>query len=339
MKRIGFIFLLLTLAFLSACGSQTGQGENSGSTAELETIIITEPVRGYHWAPVYLAETLGYLEEEGLRAEFQTVSGSDSSIPVLAGEAQFGLRGVEMALMANEAGQGCKILFSTTSHYPFQLIGASAEFATVESLRGQVIAGGQGPTSAPHAFAKAVLMDGGLEPNVDASVISMQSAGYLAAIAGGEIQAAVATNPWASKMLLDNGGVVIIDGSDEEAMERLMGTTTYELFTLFAADAYIAEQPETVQKLVTATARAAQWMDSATPEEIAQALSPLFGGMDEEILYSAQQDKKRHIYSATGLHTESGFAAAVALTKLSGGISTDLSAEEIYDESFLKAKR
>ncbi|MBP1758577.1 MAG: NMT1/THI5-like protein [Firmicutes bacterium] len=329
---------LLSAGLLSGCGAETPPAASGGDTdnTPLESIVFTEPVRGYHWAPAYLAQTLGYFADEGLDAEFLTVSGADSSTPVFTGDAQFGLRGVEMALMSNEAGQGCKILVSTTGRYPYQLIGANENYGTVESLRGQTVAGGQGPSSAPQAFIKAILLHGDIIPVEETAVISMASAGYLAALSKGEIQAAVSTNPWSARQLLDAGGVVIVDGADEAAMEDLMGTSTYELFTIFTSDAYIAENPETVQKTVNAIARAIDWMNEASSEEIAKNLEPLFEGQYDELLFSAEADQERGLHTATGYHTESGFAAALALTKLSGGISGDLPAEKIYDESFLQ---
>jgi len=114
-----------------------------------------------------------------------------------------------------------------------------------------------------------------------------------------------------------------------------MGSSTYELFMIFTSDQYIQENPETVQKVVTAIAKAIKWMDTATPEEIATNLEPLFEGKYDELLYSAQVDKESHYLNTTGLHTESGYAAAVSLTKLSGGITQDIPAEKIYNESFL----
>lgn len=322
---------LLLVSLLAACGAPKEAAPN-----DLQPIVFTEPARVYHWAPAYLAETLGYFEEVGLKADFQTVSGADASAPVFSGDAQFGLRGVEMALISAEAGLNCKILLSTTSRYPYQLIGTNESFSTVDSLRGQVIGGGQGPASAPQAFARAILTQAGINPETEASVINMLSAAYLAAIKSGEIQAAVSTNPWASKLLLENGGVVIVDGAHEATMESLMGSSTYELFMVFATDQYIKENPETVSKAVTAMARATKWMNEASPEDIAKQLEPLFEGRYEELLYSAQTDKEAKLLNSTGYHTESGYAAALALTKLSGGIKTaDIPADAVYDESFL----
>lgn len=337
MKKLCSLCLaaVLSLALLSGCGEKQNQEAENQASTELETIVFTEPARVYHWAPAYLAQTLGYFEEVGLEADFQTITGADASTPVFTGDAQFGLRGIEMALMATEAGKDCKILLSTTSRFPYQLIGANQDYATVESLRGQVVAGGKGAASAPQIFAKAILMDEGLVPDQDTFVIDMFSSGYVAAMKSGDIQAAVATNPWSSKTLLENGGVVIVDGADDEAMQKLMGTSTYELFMVFASDEYIQENPETVQKAVTAMTKALKWMNEATPEEIATKLEPLFEGRYEELLYSAQIDKERQLYNPTGYHTESGYTAGVNLTKLSGSVQTDISADQVYNESFL----
>ena len=344
MKKILALLLTLALALgLCACGGsateepaqeETAQTEQTG---DLEKIVITEQVRGYHWAPAYLAQTLGFFAEEGLDAEFQTVSGTDATAPVLSGDAQFCLKGVETALMVNESGQPMKIVASTTQKYPYSLIGATGDYTTLESLRGGIVAGGVNTSGGPYSFAMACMNYAGLTPETDVSVITMASTGYASAIQAGELQAAVSTNPWAAKNLLDNGGQVIVDGTDDAAIADIIGSASYELFVLMTSDEYIASNPETVQKVMNAVVKAMQWMESASPEEIAENLLPLFEGGDEELIYDAQYDKEREITNYTGYHTESGFQAAVNLTKLAGSITTDLTEEQIYDESFLDA--
>ena len=150
-----------------------------------------------------------------------------------------------------------------------------------------------------------------------------------------EIQAAVSTNPWSAKQLLDAGGVVIVDGTDDAEIESIIGSSSYELFTVITSDALIQSDPELVQKAVNAMAKAMQWMETASPEDIAQKLLPLFEGAEEELLYDAQYDQERKVASFTGYHTKSGFEAAVSLTKLAGGITGDPTEEQIYYESFL----
>ncbi|MBQ9852723.1 MAG: ABC transporter substrate-binding protein [Ruminiclostridium sp.] len=340
-KYLALLLALVMVLGLCACGGTAEEPapeeETQTETVELEKIVFTEPVRGYHWAPVYLAQTLGYFAEEGLEAEFQSITGTPPHAALFSGDAQFTLVGIETALMCAEGGQGVKVLASTSQKYPYSLIGATEDYTTLESLKDGIVAGGVNTAGGPYSFAMACVNHAGLTPEVDVSVITMASVGYAAAIDAGELQAAVSTNPWSEKNLLDLGGQVIVDGTDDAAIEEIIGSSSYELFVMMASDAYIAENGETVQKVVNAVAKAMQWMENATPEEIAENLLPLFEGAQEELLYDANYDKERSITSYTGYHTESGYQAAINLTKLAGGITKDIPAEEIYDDSFLDA--
>ena len=342
MKKYLALLLALVMALgLCACGGGAAEepaqeeANQTEQTGDLEKIVITEPVRGYHWAPVYLAQTLGYLAEEGLEAEFQSVSGTPPFAALFSGDAQFTLVGIESAMIVNEKGQGAKVLASTSQKYPYSLIGATKDYTTLESLRGGIVAGGVNTSGGPYSFAMACMNYAGLTPETDVSVITMASVGYAAAIEAGELQAAVSTNPWAAKILLDNGGQVIVDGTDDAAIQDIIGSASYELFVLMTSDEYLSTNPETVQKVMNAVAKAMQWMENATPEEIAANLLPLFEGAEEELLYDAQYDKERSITSYTGYHTESGFQAALNLSKLAGDITGDLTEDQIYDETFL----
>ena len=169
----------------------------------------------------------------------------------------------------------------------------------------------------------------------DVTITQMASAGYAAAIQAGELQGAVSTNPWSAKKLTDAGGVVIIDGTDGPTIKKIIGSESYEHFTVMTSDDLIAQNPELVQKAVNAMTKAIQWMQTASAEEIAQNLLPLFDGAEEELQYDASYDKEHHVYTTDGYHTESGYEAAITLTKLAGGITKDLPADQTYDESFL----
>ncbi len=346
MKKLLALLLTctLSLALLAGCGQTEPAAEETPDaqtetdtttdTGDLEKIVITEQVRGYHWAPAYLAQTLGFFAEEGLDAEFQTIKGSDATTPVLSGDAQFALKGIETALMVNEGGQGCKVVLSTTQKYPYQVIGATAEYDTLESLEGGLLAGGQSTNSGPYSFAKACINYAGLDGQVEIS--TMASAGYAAAIESGELQGAISTNPWSAKQLTDAGGVVIVDGTDDAVIEDIIGSASYELFTVIASDELIASNPDLVQRAVNAMAKAIQWMQTASAEEIAENLQPLFdGATEEELLYDAQFDKDRQVATTDGYHTDSGFQAAINLTKLADGITGDPTADQIFDETFL----
>ena len=309
--------------------------DTQNNTGDLRKITITEQVRGYHWAPAYLPSPWATSPRRGLTAEFQTIRGSDATAPVLSGDAQFTLKGIETALMVNEGGQGCKVVLSTTQKYPLP---AHRRHRGVQHLGvpGRRPAG-RGPE---HQQRPLFLRPGlhqlqpGLEGKVEIS--TMASSGYAAAIANGELQGAISTNPWSAKQLTDAGGVVIVDGTDDGVIEDIIGSASYELFTVITSDALIESDPELVQSAVNAMAKAIQWMQTATPEEIAAQLGTLFdGATEEELLYDAQFDKDHQVATTDGYHTDSGFQAAINLTKLAGGITGDPTADQIFDESFL----
>ncbi len=92
MKKISAIalsacFLLLPL---SACG------EDDGGLTKLE---INEVTHSIFYAPLYLADALGYFEEENLKIELTNGGGADKVMSaVLSGDADIGFCGPEAAL-------------------------------------------------------------------------------------------------------------------------------------------------------------------------------------------------------------------------------------------------
>jgi len=341
MKRRTLSLLLvgvLCLSMLAGAGcskkdASKSQTSEAGKT-ELQKITITEPARGDLWGPIYIAQTQGYFKEAGLDVEFQTVTGGDPGAPVLAGEAQFGFRGIEMPITVVSAGQDVKVLVSTSRKFPYTLIAQGPKFTTIQSLKGQTIAGST-PSGSLTAFIKACVGYGGLDSKTDVSIPNMQSSSYIAAMKNGNVAACCGSNGYIINKLMANGGVMLVDGRDTETFKKIMGSDTYEMYIMFATDKYIKENPETVQKVVTASARGIQWINGHSTEEIVEALLPLFPDRKEELLISVADSKKYGQYSTDGKHTESGYKAALKLSKLAGIITEDIPAEKIYNETFL----
>lgn len=65
-----------------------------------------------------------------------------------------------------------------------------------------------------------------------------------------------------------------MDGTDDAEIESIIGSSSYELFTVITSDALIQSDPELVQKAVNAMAKAMQWMETASPEDIAPEAPP-----------------------------------------------------------------
>ena len=92
MKKLFVILgaLLFATLPLSACG------ENK---TDLHTLRINEVTHSVFYAPMYLADSLGYFEEEGIKIELTNGGGADKVMTaVLSGEADIGFCGPEAAL-------------------------------------------------------------------------------------------------------------------------------------------------------------------------------------------------------------------------------------------------
>ncbi|MDO0821250.1 ABC transporter substrate-binding protein [Desulfosporosinus nitroreducens] len=342
MKRKGFLVSLIVLlgfvmVVLAGCSNKAGTKTTSGEATKtdvLQKITITEPARGDLWAPIYLAQTLGYFKEAGLDVDFQTVTGGDPGAPVLVGEAQFGLRGIEMPLIVTQAGKEVKVLVSTSQKFPYAFIAQGPKFTTIESLKGQVV-GASTPSGSPTAWIKACLSYGGLDPSTDVQLPSMQNSAYIAAMKNGNVAAVCGSNGYLVNKLMANGGVMLVDGRDTEVFKKIMGSETYEMYIMFATDKYIKENPETVQKVVTACAKGIQWVNMHSTEEIEEALLPLFPDRREELLISIADSKKYDLYSKDGKHTKTGYQAALKLGEYAGIVTQEVPEEKIYNETFL----
>ena len=75
---------------LSACAKEKD---------ELTTLQINEVTHSVFYAPLYVADALGYFEEEGLKIELTNGGGADNVMAaVLSGDADIGFCGPEAAL-------------------------------------------------------------------------------------------------------------------------------------------------------------------------------------------------------------------------------------------------
>ncbi len=87
------VFALLPL---SACG---------GSSDGMTTLQVNEVTHSVFYAPMYLADSLGYFEEEGIKIELTNGGGADAVMAaVLSGDADIGFCGPEAAIYVQLGG-------------------------------------------------------------------------------------------------------------------------------------------------------------------------------------------------------------------------------------------
>ena len=93
-------FLLICIAIIIIVGSLIGINlKTKKEDTNLKKVTLTEVTHSIFYAPQYLADSLGYFEEEGLDVEITLSQGADAVMAaVLSGDADIGFCGTEATI-------------------------------------------------------------------------------------------------------------------------------------------------------------------------------------------------------------------------------------------------
>ena len=92
---ICLIVILLGIGIILGINSQKQDDKNNN----LKKVTLTEVTHSVFYAPQYLADALGYFEEEGLDVEITLSQGADAVMSaVLSGDADIGFCGTEATI-------------------------------------------------------------------------------------------------------------------------------------------------------------------------------------------------------------------------------------------------
>lgn len=335
----------------AACGGDAAQSPTSStapvasaaptpSAVPAQTPEVTEPIkitvgesyRSEVWGAQYIAEALGYYEEEGLDVELTTISGDSPAAALFADNIQFLFFGSEAVPMFNAQGQNCKILLGCNSRIGMSLVG-SPNTKSVADLKGGVVSAAE-PGSSPRAFAYSALSQAGLDPENDVTYVSMQVFASAAALAEEQINCAYASGSLLDYML-GMGCNLLVDTSDPATHMAVLGSEDYTTHVVIATDAYIQENPEVVQKFTNAVYKAILWIQNSSAEEIAEVLTPYFEGRGVEPA-TIQQMLDDHEYNVDGTITETAYGAILRQDINAGWVDGEMPYNDNVDNSFLK---
>ena len=343
MKKKSIISLLLVLALVLSCFAgcagksddaeepeqESSQQEESTELTKIRISAINTPT----WAPVFIAKTEGFFEEEGLDVEFVTPGGPKGFQAMHAGDCEFSMLSQEPLLIAQEQGMESSIVAAMLKTRIYGFV-TPKDITDISQLKGKTIFGSD-PGSAPYVFTCEVLKKGGLDPETDVTFISTsdQAAG-LQALMAGEIDGAF-INMSNVPMLGDFEYNVLVDTTDSAQSVEYLGSADFPGEMICCTKKYAEEHPEDVQKAVNAIIKAEEWIDSHSDEEVAASLSAEFGDVDpavlaEEVKYIRKQLK------TDGMISEEGQKAVVDMLIKAGVIQTEIPYDAVVDMTFAK---
>ena len=306
------LFLRYVLTLLMAL--LLGSGTNAFAQT-LEKTKVSIAVGGknlLYYLPLTIAEQLGYFKDEGLQVEISDFAGGAKALQALIGGSADVTSGAYEHTIDMQAKGQMITSFVLQGRAPQIVMGFSTKtmpnYKSIADLKGKKI-GVTAPGSSTNMVANFVLAKAGLKPN-DVSFVGVgTSAGALAAMRSGQIDAISNLEPVVTILLQKNDIKTIVDTRTLKDTLELFGGPM-PAATLYTTDAFIKKNPNTVQALTNAMVRALKWIQKAGPGDIIKVVPENFL-LGDRALYIEAFLRSKEAISPDGLIPAAGPATAL----------------------------
>ncbi|MEB2278695.1 ABC transporter substrate-binding protein [Lysinibacillus xylanilyticus] len=265
-KGLLFSVIALLLLTLTACNNKT----------ELEKVKVGEVTRSIFYAPQYVALEKGYFKDEGLSVELQTIAGGDKTMTALLSE------GIDIALVGSETSiyvtlQGANDPIQnfaqlTQTDGTFLVARNKMDNFSWEQLKGSTFLG-QRKGGMPQMAGEFVLKKHGIDSANDLKLIqNIDFANIATAFASGTGDYVQLFEPQASIFEKEGKGYIVASFGTES------GQLPYTSF--MAKSSYLKDNAKSVQGFTNALKRAQDFVQKASPAEIAKIIQPYFENVD-----------------------------------------------------------
>lgn len=268
-----------------------------------------------YYLPLAIAEQKGFFEEEGLDVEVNDFRGGSQSLQALIGGSADVVTGAyEHTIRMQTKGQDIRAVIEL-GRFPAIVLAVKSDLAdtvkTAGDLKGKNI-GVTAPGSSTHNFVNYLLAKDGVSPE-DVSIIGVGAgATAVAGMKRGEIDALSNLDPVITTLERDGDVFILADSRTEEGMVEIFGKPSLPAAVLYAKGDFIEQNPNTTQALVNALYKALKWLDTASPEDVADTVPAEYIGDNREVYLEAVANSLP-TYSRTGLVTDEGIDAAMEL--------------------------
>ncbi|MBO4562491.1 MAG: ABC transporter substrate-binding protein [Clostridia bacterium] len=327
MKRVvALIISVLMLGALLLCSAACSK-DSSG----LRRIVLNEVTRSVFYAPLYVAASQGFFEDEGLDIEIVTGGGSDASMTaLLAGEADFALMGPETGVyVINEGKTEHPVIIGqlTKRDGSFLLGREPVDNFSWDMLRGKSVIGGR-VGGMPYMTLMYVLNKHGLTPGEDVDVINNIQFNLMGgAFTSGAGDFVTLFEPTATQFQNEGAGYIAANIGLES------GEVPYTTF--MTSPDTVKNDPELIMKFIRAIAKAQDWVRTASDNEIAKAMQPYFPDTAVETLeIVAKSYRETDSWMQTPVMTEEAFERLLDIIDFNGQLTERVDFKELVDNSF-----
>ncbi len=327
MKRLTLLLTTLMMSFcLCACGTTNVTEDKTN-----DKIVLSEVTHSIFYAPLYVAMSNNYFQDEGLEIELVNGNGSNNVMTALvSGNANIGLAGPETAVYtALQSGNNTspKVFGALTACDGSFLVGREMdEDFSIESLRGKtIIAGRRG--GMPAMTLEYALKQQGLIAGVDYTLNLDYDFGMVATVFESGIgDYCTMFEPVASAYQNAGKGYIV------ESIGRLGGAVPYTGF--IASQDYLASHTEQAEKFLRAVYRGYLFLMRADLNDVANALLPQFSSTSLENIKSAITNYKNlNAFANTPVISNEDYSRLCAIITNAGELRDNVDFNKVVDNS------
>ncbi len=335
-KKMTFLLLMVLLVgLLPACGKEEDENE----------LVLNEVAHSVFYAPQYVAYELGYFEDEGLNVTIVNGGGADKTMTaVLSGEAEVGFMGSEQSVFVYNQGAQDKVvnIAQLTNRAGNFLVARKSliDDGTIVAARdengdyafdwqqlvGMTVVGGR-VGGMPQMVFEYILEQKDIAKESMTIIQNIDFGLTGQAFATGTGDFTVEFEPTASSLEEQGVGVIVASCGVESG---------YVPYTAYCVkESYLEEHPEQVQSFVDALQRGMDYVNTHTPEEIAEVIAPQFEGFTTERLAGiVERYQQQGTWKENLVFEEESYELMLDILELSGELKARAPYEDLVNNRF-----
>lgn len=315
--------VVLLVPILAAC--------HKGSS--LTKVRLNEVAHSIFYAPQYVAIELGYFEKEGLDVTLVNGLGADKTMTaVLSDETDIGFMGPEASIYVyNQGAEDYVVSFAQLTQRAgnFLVSRDKDEEFSWNNIKGKTVIGGRAG-GMPEMVFEYILKKNGLDPKTDLEIIQNIDFGLTAeAFASGNGDYTIEFEPAAEALESEDKGTVVASLGVESGMVP---------YTAYAArKSYIEKYPDTIQSFTNAVQKGLDYVNSHTPEEIADVIAPQFPETEKDTLVNiVTRYYEQQTWKDNTIFEEESFTLLQNILDQAGELDSRVPYEDIVTPVFSK---
>ena len=273
------LVLAMTLFCFAGCGKKQEAVKDTPDKT-MTDVTLNEVAHSIFYAPMYVAIEEGYFAEEGINLTLVTGFGADKTMTaVLTNEADIGFMGSEASIYTYLGGtEDYVVNFAQLTQRAGNFLVAREPIDNFswDMLKSCTVLGGRAG-GMPEMVFEYILRKNGIDPMADLDIDqSIDFGSTAAAFSGGQGDFTVEFEPHATALEQKGDGYVVASLGEDSG---------YVPYTAFSAKkSYIEAHPDVVQAFTNALQKGMDYVQSHTPEEIADVIQPQFEETDKETI-------------------------------------------------------